>query len=206
MLIAGAKGHAKEVLEIIPRAEWDTLVFYDDLSSDTDRLFDRFRILQSPAEAKAYFHHDPHFILGIGNPFLRKQFAQKLTSYGGKLVSVIAPNASIGSFNVNLEAGLNIMNGVMISNDTYIGEGTLINARACIHHDCRIGNYCEIGPGSIITGECEVNNNTIIGAGAIVRPNIIIGYNVVIGAGAVVINNVADNLVIAGVPAKGINS
>ena len=57
MLVIGAKGYAKEVLEIIKENNLlENLVFYDDVNSDIgDKVFDTFPILKNYEEAKNYF-------------------------------------------------------------------------------------------------------------------------------------------------------
>ena len=47
-----------------------------------------------------------------------------------------------------------------------------------------------------------IGDNVFIGAGALVLGNINIGNNVTIGAGSLVINDVPDNAIVAGSPAK----
>lgn len=77
MLILGAKGFAKEVLEICHQ-NGDTLnlVFYDDVNVEIgDKLFDQFPILYSLDQAEKYFESiDKRFTIGIGNPELRKKW------------------------------------------------------------------------------------------------------------------------------------
>ncbi|WP_017445899.1 sugar O-acetyltransferase [Gayadomonas joobiniege] len=47
-----------------------------------------------------------------------------------------------------------------------------------------------------------IGNNCWIGGGAVINPGVTLGNNVVVGSGAVVTKSFADNLVIAGNPAK----
>ena len=80
MLVVGAKGYAKEVLELIKENDLlDNLVFYDDVNSDIgDKVFDTFPILKSYEDAKEYFMNiDNRFIIGIGNPIYRKMIYEK---------------------------------------------------------------------------------------------------------------------------------
>lgn len=51
-------------------------------------------------------------------------------------------------------------------------------------------------------GPIEVMNNVFIGLGTIILPNVKIGNNVVIAAGSLVTNDIPDNSVYGGVPAK----
>ena len=55
-------------------------------------------------------------------------------------------------------------------------------------------------------GCIEVMNNVFIGANSTILPNIRIGSNVIIAAGSVVTKDIPDNSVVAGVPAKVIES
>ena len=76
MLIVGAKGFAKEVLETLHQpSELEKLVFYDDVSKDLPKkMFNKFPILKSVEEAREYFDSvDNKFALGLGNPILRKK-------------------------------------------------------------------------------------------------------------------------------------
>lgn len=205
MLLAGAKRHAKEVIELFYlQGNNAAIVFFDDISSSTELLiFDKYQVIKSLPEAQKYFETiNNKFVLALGNPIHRKILAEKLIGIGGEMDSIIAPTSAIGHFEVNLGKGLNIMHYAMISNCVQIGTGTLVNAFTSIHHDVIIGNYCELSPHSVILGGCTVGDFTSIGANATLLPNIIVGKNVIVGAGAVVTKNLPDNVVVAGVPAK----
>lgn len=53
-------------------------------------------------------------------------------------------------------------------------------------------------------GKVDIGNNVFIGAKTIILPNVRIGNNVIIGTGSVVTNDIDDNTVAAGNPAKSI--
>lgn len=55
---------------------------------------------------------------------------------------------------------------------------------------------------SEIYGPITVGNNVNIGWNAIILPGVSIGNNVIVGCGAIVTKDVPDNSVVAGVPAK----
>lgn len=211
MLIIGAKGFAKEVLQINHREnelEWggvlDKIYFYDDVNEDTpDELFGRFPVLKSLEEAKNYFETvDKKFTIGIGIPKLRKMLYEKFSNIGGEFTSTISEKTDIGNFGVDIEEGCNILSGVKISNDVRIGKGTMIYYNTIITHDVEIGEFVEISPNATLLGRCKVNKHTHIGAGSIILPDIVIGANCIIGAGAVVTKNIPDNSTAVGVPAK----
>lgn len=205
MLIVGAKGFAKEVLEVLHQLDdLHELVFYDDVNSDIpDKLYNRFPVLKSLDQAKDYFQSvDKRFTIGIGNPVLRKKLLDTFSSLGGEITSTISPKASIGHFGNTVGDGSNIMTGSVLTNDIQIGEGTLINLNCTVGHDCIIGAFVEMSPGVHISGNCIVGDFSVLGTNATVLPKITIGKNVIVGAGSVVTKDLPDNCVAVGVPAK----
>ncbi len=57
-----------------------------------------------------------------------------------------------------------------------------------------------------VFGKIEIKDNCFIGFNTLILPNVTIGPNSVVGAGSVVTKDVPPNTVVAGVPAKVINS
>jgi sugar O-acyltransferase (sialic acid O-acetyltransferase NeuD family) len=205
MLIVGAKGFAKEVLEICHQnKELENLVFYDDVNDNIgDKLYDQFPILKSLEEAQGYFSSiDNRFTLGIGNPLLRRILHDKFVQIGGVLSSTISKNSKIGSYNNRIENGCNILAGSIISNNVSIEKGCIIYFNTVITHDCTIGDFVEISPSVNILGRVTIKSYTQIGAGSIILPDITIGKNVITGAGSVVTKDIPDNSLAVGVPAK----
>ena len=204
MLIIGAKGFAKQLLEIFCQLnELADLYFYDDVSNDLpERLYNIYPVLKTEEEVKELFKKDNYFALGIGNPFLRYKMEEKFTNIGGKLMTVISPYAHIGLYENVIEEGVNILTGVVIENNVRISKGSLINLNSTITHDTYIGKFSEISPGVHISGGCKIGDYCMLGTGAVLLPKVKLGDNVKVGAGAVVTKNVESNTVVAGIPAR----
>ena len=83
----------------------------------------------------------------------------------------------------------------------YGGSGVVIHARASIGDNCIIGPCSTVGGRSRIYNVSKIGNNVYIGGGSKILGDVTIGDNVVIGANAVVLKNVADNCIVAGIPA-----
>ncbi|MFY8180902.1 MAG: acetyltransferase [Flavobacterium sp.] len=204
MLIVGAKGFAKEVLEVLHQLnQLENVVFYDDVNKDIDDvLYNKFPVLKSIEQAQTFFKEtDAKFTIGIGNPILRKKLYDKFTKIGGKFESTISPKASIGSYDVSIGKGTNILSGAIMSNSTNIGKGCIIYYNSIITHDCNIGDFVEISPSATILGRVIIDSFTHIGANVTILPNLNIGKNVIVGAGSVVTKDIPDNSLVIGIPA-----
>lgn len=103
-----------------------------------------------------------------------------------------------------------IMMGAVINIGASIGEGTMVDMNAVLGGRAIVGKNCHIGAGSVLAGVVEppsaipvvVDDNVMIGANAVVLEGVRIGKNAVVAAGAVVIEDVPENAIVAGIPAK----
>lgn len=205
MIVIGAKGFGKEVLEIFhQKKELENLAFYDDVNVDLpDLLYGKFPILKNEEQVKEHFKNfGNQFTIGIGGPKLRKMLYEKIVALGGQFISTISTTSYIGNYGNHIAEGCNIMQKVILTNDITLKIGVIINQMSSIGHDVIIGDFSEICPNVSISGNCTIGKYVFIGTGAIILPKIRIGNNVTIGAGAVVSKDLPDNCVAVGVPAK----
>ncbi len=125
------------------------------------------------------------------------------TYVDGKIetVSAIHPKAVIAS-SATLGAGVIINAGAVIQPLATIGRGAMIHANVIVEHDCKIGAWTNLAPGCQLAGWVQVGDAATIFTGASVVPTIKIGKRAIVGAGAAVIQDVEDDAVVVGVPAK----
>jgi sugar O-acyltransferase (sialic acid O-acetyltransferase NeuD family) len=209
MIIIGAKGFAKEVLEVFhSQNKLKNLVFFDNISTHVPEfLFGHFPVLKNENEVKDHFKaHGTQFALGLGNPKHRFQMAELLKSWGGELTSVISDHSEIGNYDISIGDGCNILPNSIIANGSQIGQGCIIYYNTIVTHDCIVGDFAELSPGATLLGGCKIGNFSKIGSNATIFPGIQIGENAVIGAGAVVKIHVPDNATAVGVPARVLKS
>jgi sugar O-acyltransferase (sialic acid O-acetyltransferase NeuD family) len=204
MIIIGAKGFAKEVLEICHKNGLESIAFFDNVNNfENLLLFNKFPILKTDKEVENYFEvHGNNYTIGVGNPILRKKLHDKFQKLGGKLIGTISPKAEIGSFGNEIGSGCNIMTNAVITNNVKIGTGVLINLSCTIGHDAVISDFSELCPDVNVSGNCFIGSFTFLGTNSTVLPNVSIGNNVIVGAGSVVTKNIPDNCLVMGIPAK----
>lgn len=200
MLIAGAKGLAKQLLEITHGTDLEQgLVLYDQ--NPAIRNLYQFPVLNDLEAVRAHFRHDPRFNLGVGKPAIRKKVFDQMEACGGSIFSLISSKATL-SKDVELEPGVSILTNSILENGSRIGKGTLINLAALVCHDVQVGQFSEISPGAILLGESSVGDFSFIGSGAIVNPGVKIGSHCTIGSGTVVLKDVPDGTTWVGVPGR----
>lgn len=121
----------------------------------------------------------------------------------------IEPGAIIRE-QVEIGANAVIMMGAVINIGAVIGEGTMIDMGAVLGGRATVGKHCHIGAGAVLAGVIEpasatpviIEDNVLVGANAVVVEGVHVGKNAVVAAGAVVLEDVPDNAVVAGTPAR----
>ncbi len=118
-------------------------------------------------------------------------------------VAIIRDQVEIGNNAV-------IMMGAIINIGAVIGDNTMIDMGAVLGGRATVGKNCHIGAGAVLAGVVEpasatpviVEDDVLIGANAVVIEGVHIGKGSVVAAGAVVIEDVPENVVVAGTPAR----
>jgi 2,3,4,5-tetrahydropyridine-2-carboxylate N-succinyltransferase len=103
-----------------------------------------------------------------------------------------------------------IMMGAVINIGAEIGEGAMVDMNAVLGARAKLGKNVHLGAGAVVAGvleppsksPCEIGDNVLIGANAVVLEGVKVGKNSVVAAGSVVVEDVPENVVVAGSPAK----
>lgn len=181
VLIAGSKGQAKD---LVSGFFWDNhvneVVFFDDVSeSESDFLFDRFKIIRSLDGAKKYFQNtSPNYIVAVASPVKRKLITDKLKLVGGRSIRFLSPKALIYDTTKISDEGVMVQIDCIISPEVNIEKGVLVNAKCIISSNVTIGEYSSLAPNVFVNEGVTIGKNCIISTGVTILPNVKIGDNV----------------------------
>lgn len=118
-----------------------------------------------------------------------------------KFPNLIDPSVILSS-HIEMGEGNIICAGSILTVDIKMGDFNIINLDCTIGHDVVIENYVTINPSVNLSGNTYVKSLCNLGTGSQVIQGKKIGKNVILGAGAVVVDDIADDCVAVGVPAK----
>lgn len=121
----------------------------------------------------------------------------------------IEPGAIIRD-RVKIEDNAVIMMGAVINIGAEIGESTMVDMNAVVGARGKLGKRVHLGAGAVVAGvleppsksPCEIGDDVLIGANAVILEGVKIGSGSVVAAGSVVTEDVPENVVVAGTPAK----
>jgi sugar O-acyltransferase (sialic acid O-acetyltransferase NeuD family) len=200
ILIYGAGGHAKSVMEMVLQNNAYTIAgILDDDQNLTGKLVLGIPVLGIrtilPTLSAQGVKLAANGVGGILDIDVRVRIFALLESAGFSFPTLIHPRATV-------EPSAKVKDGVQVFANAYIGSEALlqprcmINTNSVISHDCVIGEYTHIAPGALLAGHVHVGRRTLVGMGVTTAIGIRIGDGVRIGNGAIVLADVPDKMVI----------
>ncbi|MDZ7878453.1 MAG: acetyltransferase [Saprospiraceae bacterium] len=200
VILIGYSGHGYVIADIFFQMGRKVTAYCDSSEKAKNPLQLSYLGQEDSDKAMQSILEDDYFI-AIGDNLIRQRIYKKLVDKVSPPINAIHPSAIISSTSI-------IGNGVMVGSLTsinafaIINNGAILNTACIIEHECQIGKFSHIAPGAVLTGNVRIGDNTFVGANSVVKQGVIIGSNVVIGAGSVVLEDIPDNVVAVGNPAK----
>jgi sugar O-acyltransferase (sialic acid O-acetyltransferase NeuD family) len=209
IIIIGTGGNCIDILDIIldindsaKKTVYSCVGFLDDNPSKWDATFHGVKVL-GPLP-KAVKMNDCYFVFGIGSPtnFWKRQNILKKTGVADeKFETIIHPTASISRM-AKIGRGTVVFQNVTIASNVNIGMHVYILPNSVISHDTQVGDYTCIAGGVSSSGDVKMGQGCYIGTNSSIKEGVKIGDNSLIGMGSVVIQDVPENYVVAGSPAR----
>jgi len=204
IVVIGASGHSKVIIDILEKSEnWNILGYLDSFKKELS--FFGYPILGTEKDLSFLLKDLDIFggVIAIGDNWTRFKMVQKIKNISPKFqfISAIHPSAILGK-GVEIGYGSVIMAGAILNPDAKIGFHSIINTSSIIEHDSQIGNFSTISPNVAMGGNVKIGDFSTIGIGATLKHGVQISDDVVIGATSVVLNNIQQNSIAYGIPAK----
>lgn len=138
----------------------------------------------------------------LGNNKLRVKFLSKAKELGYKTPNYIHPSVII-SPNVSIGEGVYILLGTTIMPHTVIKDYVMISMGVHLAHHCELDEGVFLSTGCNFGASIHAHKYAYCGISSTIMTGIHeLGEDCLVGAGAVVIRDVAQQAVVAGVPAK----
>ena len=119
LIIIGASGHGKVVADIaIKTDKWQSVLFLDD--NESIKTCMGLKIIGRITDAFKY-KDEADFFIAIGDNNTREKIQRQLEDAGLPVVSLIHPNAVIGT-EVEIGIGTVVMAGVVVNSSSKIGK------------------------------------------------------------------------------------
>lgn len=193
MILYGASGHAKVIIDILEAMGEKVDCLIDDYSKVSSlQGYPVYNSLSDSAPAS--------FIVSIGDNLTRRKIVERLSESRESCISfttavhpsaIVSPKADIG-------AGSVVMQGAVIQTEAKIGKHCIVNTASSIDHECFLGDFVHVSPHATLCGNVHVGEGSWIGAGAVVVPGVRIGRWAVVGAGSVITSDVPDFALVFG--------
>ncbi len=183
MLLFGAGGHAKVLIEALESAGQEVTGIFDD----NPNLKDLLGIPILGKYSKESFVDTP-LVIAVGNNKIRKKIAEEVTHQFGYICNksvALSKRAIIGE-------GTVLLGNAVVNSSAHIGKHCIINSSSVIEHDCIIADFVHIAPNATLCGHVEVGEGTLIGAGVNITPLVKIGKHCIIDAGVSITQDIPD--------------
>ena len=207
IVIVGAGGHGKVVLDILRAAgKGDPVGFVDSSADRSGKTVGGLPIF-GPANVlpKLWQRGIRSAIVAIGDSRARQQYAAILREQRFELVNAIHPTASISPSSI-LGRNVVVAAQVAVCTEARVEDSVILNTACVVDHECEIAEGAHICPGAHLAGRVRVGRSAWVGIGANVIQCLSIGEHATVGAGAAVIRDVPPHATVVGVPARVIRA
>lgn len=207
VVLLGGGSHCRVVLDVLNNAGGYQVCGITDLKERKGSIvLGDHQISHVDSDLEALLPEINYAFVGVGDDLaLRRRLFEMAKGIGYEIPVLISPRSYL-STHTRIGEGTLVGHQATVNPLASIGLDVIVNTGAIIEHDCQIGDHSHIASRAVLCGGVQVGDMTLIGAGSVVIPGLTIGSNVLIGAGSVVINDVPDNVLAVGNPARIIRS
>ena len=203
LIIVGAGGYAKSVLDSLDHMNFRMMGYIDDVKpKGVDHQ--GFPVLGNSIDCIENINEYVYFV-AIGNHAKRKVWFDKLKKRNLSLINVIDKSALV-SHAASIGEGCFIGKLAILNHGSSVGDNCVINTRALIEHGCHVMDHVNVSTNATLNGDVICEEGSFVGSGTVINGQLTIGSWALVGSGAVVVKDVKPYTTVVGVPAKEICS
>ena len=200
ILIFGAGGHAKAVMEMVNAQEkYEISGVIDDNPALTGTTVLGLPVIGTRDQLTELLDQGMSLaangVGGIINIGLRIKIFELLAGQGFQFPVIQHPRASV-ELSAEIEEGVQVFANAYVGSSVILNKCCMINTGAIVSHDCVIGAYTHIAPGALLAGQVTVGEKTLVGMGVSTAIGITIGDGARIGNGAILLTDVPARAIV----------
>lgn len=203
ILIYGASGHAKMIVDIVLKNNKYNVVGFVDSYKPINQDLYGYKIIGNLNDLPKLIkqHNIEGIAIGIGDNYTRKSAYHRIIKLAPNIefVSIVHPSAVIAN-DVIIPKGAVIMPNAVINANAKIGEFSILNTKSSLGHDSIMADFSSLASGAIIGGGVGIGLCSAICLCASIIQNVTIGNHTVIGAASLVLKSIGDYKLAFGSP------
>ena len=204
VIVLGSGGHAKVVIDILHAMDTIEIFGITSKTLSEGENFSGYPVLGDDSVLEQFSNYEYLIAMGIGgyrDNNLREIVFKLVKSLDFEFINIIHPSAIISKTAI-IGDSVTIFPGVVLNTEVQIGDNSIVATSSTIDHETIVGENFLISAGVTIGANAFINDNALLALGSKIISGIKVGRNALIAAGAVVINDVADNEIVFGIPAR----
>lgn len=172
--------------------------------------FRKFPVLGRTEDLPTFLRQaDMHVFIayvGLSNEQKTYQKIQALNIPPDRFLTIIDPTALIPDGYCRVGRGVMMAPYVQLSPDCEIADNCILLANSFLGHDSVLDHFAHLATNAVIGANVHVGKAVHVGSNATVRERIVIGDYSLVGAAAMVIQDVPENCIVVGNPARVLRS
>lgn len=166
----------------------------------------KLQVIGTSEDVSRYIHETEYsFFIAFHGMKKEKEVYRKICGFQippERLYSPIDPTAVIAYDYSEIGRGVLVAPYAQIGPEVRVGDNTVILGNAFIGHDTCIGEFCHIASNAVVGAVNKIGNACHIGMNATIRQYVQVGDYSLVGMSAVVLNDVEENSIVVGNPAR----
>lgn len=187
---------------------YEVLGFLNDMVPIGSKVgkYNGYNVIGVSADAKKYLDdEDVYFFIGYVGMKNEKEVFEKITSLEiprHRFATLIHPTAIVPKGFCSIGNGVLMAPLSQLSPDTTVEDNCILLPNSFLGHDSTMKRFSHITANSVVGGNVTLGRGAHVGTNATIRENVTIGDFALVGSGSVVLNDVPENSIVVGNPAK----